>query len=101
MFFHTCWDASTSTDNLSNYLQGPEGIKHCGGKVGLQRSQAAVLECEQQVKVERVPLAGHLEGGLRGGVQVEHVARGGWRGGVRPDGDAGLGLAQRGHVEEL
>lgn len=99
--FYTCWDASTSNDNPSNYLQGPEGIKHCGGKVGLQRSQAAVLEREEQVKVERVPLTGYPKGRFRSGVQVEHVARGSRRGGVGPDRDARLGLAQRGHVEEL
>lgn len=43
----------------------------------------------------------YLKSRLRGGVKVEHVARGGRRGGVRADGDTSFRLAEGRGVEEL
>lgn len=43
----------------------------------------------------------NLEGGRRGGVEVEHVARRGWRRRIGSNGNTGLRLAKGGGVEEL
>lgn len=50
---------------------------------------------------KRQLLVSYLKGGCWRGVEVEHVAGGGWCGGVWSDGNTGFRLAKSGRVEEL